>query len=150
MIEIRYDTIRYDTIRYDTTRHDTARHGTIRYDTIPDFFNRGQSKVAPCCGNNGIQTPLYYCRLFAIIIRQYLNYVNCYWQICTYTISCPRFQSASRRVGLSCANCHTSTTTLWRRNNEGEPVCNACGLYYKLHGVSPLRTVDRAVSPSYR
>ncbi|KAK6167789.1 hypothetical protein SNE40_021734 [Patella caerulea] len=43
--------------------------------------------------------------------------------------------SASRRIGLSCSNCHTSTTTLWRRNNEGEPVCNACGLYYKLHGV---------------
>ena len=30
----------------------------------------------------------------------------------------------------------TTTTTLWRRNNEGEPVCNACGLYYKLHNVS--------------
>ncbi|GFO00833.1 transcription factor gata-4 [Plakobranchus ocellatus] len=44
--------------------------------------------------------------------------------------------SASRRVGLTCANCHTSTTTLWRRSNEGEPVCNACGLYYKLHGVN--------------
>lgn len=44
--------------------------------------------------------------------------------------------SASRRAGLSCANCHTSTTTLWRRNNEGEPVCNACGLYFKLHGVN--------------
>ncbi|XP_067412278.1 transcription factor GATA-4 isoform X2 [Emydura macquarii macquarii] len=43
--------------------------------------------------------------------------------------------SASRRVGLSCANCHTTTTTLWRRNAEGEPVCNACGLYMKLHGV---------------
>nr|ADC35036.1 GATA456a [Chaetopterus sp. MB-2010a] len=45
-------------------------------------------------------------------------------------------KSASRRVGLSCANCQTTTTTLWRRNNEGEPVCNACGLYYKLHGVN--------------
>ncbi|KAL6485811.1 hypothetical protein MHYP_G00052030 [Metynnis hypsauchen] len=43
--------------------------------------------------------------------------------------------SASRRVGLSCTNCHTTTTTLWRRNAEGEPVCNACGLYMKLHGV---------------
>ncbi|KAK9403368.1 transcription factor GATA-6 [Crotalus adamanteus] len=42
---------------------------------------------------------------------------------------------SSRRLGLSCANCHTSTTTLWRRNAEGEPVCNACGLYMKLHGV---------------
>ncbi|XP_037039370.1 box A-binding factor-like isoform X3 [Bradysia coprophila] len=43
--------------------------------------------------------------------------------------------SASRRVGLSCSNCHTSQTSLWRRNQVGEPVCNACGLYYKLHNV---------------
>ncbi|XP_062922059.1 GATA-binding factor 6-B-like isoform X3 [Mobula hypostoma] len=43
--------------------------------------------------------------------------------------------SSTRRIGLACANCHTSTTTLWRRNAEGEPVCNACGLYMKLHGV---------------
>ncbi|XP_066508409.1 GATA-binding factor 6-B-like isoform X2 [Hoplias malabaricus] len=43
--------------------------------------------------------------------------------------------ASSRRLGLSCANCQTSTTTLWRRNAEGEPVCNACGLYTKLHGV---------------
>lgn len=27
-------------------------------------------------------------------------------------------------------------TSLWRRNTQGEPVCNACGLYYKLHGVN--------------
>ncbi|OWF49560.1 transcriptional regulatory protein GAT1-like [Mizuhopecten yessoensis] len=40
------------------------------------------------------------------------------------------------RVGLSCVNCGTTTTTLWRRNGEGEPVCNACGLYYKLHQVN--------------
>lgn len=44
--------------------------------------------------------------------------------------------AASRRIGLCCSNCGTTTTTLWRRNNEGEPVCNACGLYYKLHNVS--------------
>ena len=46
------------------------------------------------------------------------------------------FQSGNRRSGLSCANCSTTTTTLWRRNNEGHPVCNACGLYFKLHNVS--------------
>ncbi len=45
-------------------------------------------------------------------------------------------QSASRRAGTCCANCQTGTTTLWRRNANGEPVCNACGLYYKLHNVS--------------
>ncbi|KAJ9582532.1 hypothetical protein L9F63_003090 [Diploptera punctata] len=44
--------------------------------------------------------------------------------------------SGNRRTGVSCANCNTTNTTLWRRNNSGEPVCNACGLYYKLHGVN--------------
>ncbi|CAG9814283.1 unnamed protein product [Phaedon cochleariae] len=48
----------------------------------------------------------------------------------------PRRLSASRRAGLTCTNCHTSTTSLWRRNALGEPVCNACGLYYKLHSVN--------------
>lgn len=47
---------------------------------------------------------------------------------------CP--QSASRRVGTSCSNCQTTMTSLWRRNTLGEPVCNACGLYFKLHGVN--------------
>jgi hypothetical protein len=47
-------------------------------------------------------------------------------------------QSAARRAGTSCANCKTTTTTLWRRNQNGEPVCNACGLYYKLHNVSTV------------
>ncbi|KAM8916298.1 GATA binding protein 1a [Spinachia spinachia] len=42
----------------------------------------------------------------------------------------------SKRAGTVCANCHTSTTTLWRRNANGEPVCNACGLYFKLHNVN--------------
>lgn len=41
----------------------------------------------------------------------------------------------NRRTGVVCANCQTTTTTLWRRNNAGDPVCNACGLYFKLHGV---------------
>ncbi|PFH45519.1 hypothetical protein AMATHDRAFT_184519 [Amanita thiersii Skay4041] len=34
-----------------------------------------------------------------------------------------------------CTNCQTTNTPLWRRNPEGQPLCNACGLFYKLHGV---------------
>ncbi|XP_038121976.1 box A-binding factor isoform X1 [Culex quinquefasciatus] len=44
--------------------------------------------------------------------------------------------SSARRVGLQCSNCNTTNTSLWRRNQVGEPVCNACGLYYKLHNVN--------------
>ncbi|KAK4231050.1 putative nitrogen catabolic enzyme regulatory protein area, partial [Podospora fimiseda] len=35
----------------------------------------------------------------------------------------------------TCTNCFTQTTPLWRRNPEGHPLCNACGLFLKLHGV---------------
>ncbi|XP_023290717.1 transcription factor GATA-3 [Orussus abietinus] len=51
--------------------------------------------------------------------------------------------SAARRAGTSCANCKTATTTLWRRNQAGEPVCNACGLYYKLHNVNRPLTMKK-------
>ena len=34
----------------------------------------------------------------------------------------------------TCANCNTSKTSLWRRNSQSQAVCNACGLYVKLHG----------------
>ncbi|WFC95250.1 GATA type transcriptional activator of nitrogen-regulated proteins [Malassezia brasiliensis] len=35
---------------------------------------------------------------------------------------------------LRCTNCQTTTTPLWRRDEDGNNICNACGLYYKLHG----------------
>ncbi|XP_031714958.1 transcription factor GATA-3 isoform X3 [Anarrhichthys ocellatus] len=62
-------------------------------------------------------------------------------------ISCRKLtrqvQSAARRAGTSCANCQTTTTTLWRRNANGDPVCNACGLYYKLHNINRPLTMKK-------
>lgn len=33
-----------------------------------------------------------------------------------------------------CSNCTTTKTPLWRRDPDGKPLCNACGLFLKLHG----------------
>jgi transcription elongation factor Elf1 len=54
-----------------------------------------------------------------------------------------RLTTQSRRSGLSCSNCSTTNTSLWRRNGLGEPVCNACGLYYKLHSVNRPITMKK-------
>ncbi|KAI1317027.1 hypothetical protein EDD11_009093 [Mortierella claussenii] len=37
------------------------------------------------------------------------------------------------KQGIQCANCSQTQTPLWRKNDAGEPICNACGLYAKLH-----------------
>uniref|UniRef100_A0ABD2WBT1 GATA-type domain-containing protein n=1 Tax=Trichogramma kaykai TaxID=54128 RepID=A0ABD2WBT1_9HYME len=51
--------------------------------------------------------------------------------------------TAARRSGLSCSNCATKTTSLWRRNAQGDSVCNACGLYFKLHNINRPLTMKK-------
>ncbi|XP_073327012.1 transcription factor GATA-5 [Pagrus major] len=114
-----------------------GRHGGLSgrrssLDLIDDMSNEGRECVN--CGS--VSTPLwrrdgtghYLCNACGLYHK--MNGIN-------RPLIKPqkRLQTTSRRVGLCCTNCQTSTTTLWRRNAEGEPVCNACGLYMKLHGV---------------
>lgn len=47
----------------------------------------------------------------------------------------PRLGGENNGAPTTCTNCFTQTTPLWRRNPEGHPLCNACGLFLKLHGV---------------
>ncbi|EGV60916.1 hypothetical protein CANTEDRAFT_137382 [Yamadazyma tenuis ATCC 10573] len=35
---------------------------------------------------------------------------------------------------IECHNCHTVKTPLWRKDPDGKTLCNACGLFLKLHG----------------
>lgn len=44
----------------------------------------------------------------------------------------------SKNASNKCFNCATVETPIWRRDADGNTVCNACGLYYKTHGVTRI------------
>jgi len=47
--------------------------------------------------------------------------------------------------GTKCHNCGTVTTPLWRRSVEGHPICNACGLYFKMRKVERPRSLEKGI-----
>lgn len=54
-------------------------------------------------------------------------------------------QSQNTTVVIACQNCGTTITPLWRRDEAGRTICNACGLYYKLHNAHRPVTMKKAM-----
>lgn len=77
----------------------------------------------------------------AVKVDDYYSYYGL--QSRPYDTMKSRRLSGNRRLGQVCTNCHTTVTSLWRRNSNGDPVCNACGLYYKLHNINRPLTMKK-------
>lgn len=51
----------------------------------------------------------------------------------------------------TCQNCETTTTPLWRRDDAGQILCNACGLFLKLHNrPRPISLKTDVIKPRNR
>jgi ribosomal protein L34E len=51
--------------------------------------------------------------------------------------------NSSQVASISCMNCGTTTTPLWRRAPNGDTICNACGLYLKARHTLRPTTMKR-------
>ncbi|KAI6187064.1 GATA-type domain-containing protein [Aphelenchoides besseyi] len=64
--------------------------------------------------------------------------------------STPKSEARSTS-GSVCSNCQTPHTTAWRRDAQNNLVCNACGLYYRLHRTNrPAHMRKDTIQQRYR
>ncbi|KAJ7190585.1 hypothetical protein GGX14DRAFT_311272, partial [Mycena pura] len=53
--------------------------------------------------------------------------------------------------GPVCSHCQTRQTSVWRRNEDGDHVCNACGMYKRASGKDrPLSLKRNKIKPRAR
>ncbi|KAG2226955.1 hypothetical protein INT45_006362 [Circinella minor] len=59
---------------------------------------------------------------------------------------CPAYNNNQyQNKPFQCTNCSTRNSPLWRRDPENNIICNACGLYYKLHNFHRPITMKRTM-----
>ncbi|KAF9182072.1 hypothetical protein BGZ51_004981 [Haplosporangium sp. Z 767] len=56
---------------------------------------------------------------------------------------------AAAGMGVRCHNCGATATPLWRRSANNEPLCNACGLYHKLHAIHRPKHLQQSLGQAH-
>lgn len=103
-------------------------HNVENHHIVPDIISR--SHTASPQGDNKKEKPIGTHILFRNLSSSEKSQVN---------------------TPLICKNCLTSTTPLWRRDENGAVLCNACGLFLKLHGrPRPISLKTDTIKPRNR
>lgn len=100
----------------------------------PDLIMGSVVLYCHCCESKD-KTP-------GLIWSNSLDHVTHLWPWISFFFFSLLFQRR-RGSGVFCANCLTTKTSLWRKNANGGYVCNACGLYQKLHSVRTYPSTSR-------